>query len=425
MRCFVLLARRLIEMKRRFLCVLAMLLMLLCLTVHAEEEGRVAEGLPVLEITWCDTGESTGNDRRPYLLAADIRAADGSLTQTVTWESAEPNDRIATHVRLVDYNFDGFKDLQLLTAQGARNVFYAVALWHEEQGCFLEVERHCLHLPGGEIVQEITQAEFCNPEFYPDGNPWGRILSVEEDGFRYRTEYVYGWESRYGLTPYNVASVYDAGDELIGESLEQWGTGLCYWWNQTYPEDWYYGTGGPGADGKRIEARRLLMLGRGTVDGYYMMVDNVSWVNLRQLDSKDSPSLAQLRRGTTVQVLATGCGEDGGWTLVYVHGDGTSDDDREVEGMTGYIWHSYLEPSTMFVANVDWVNVREEADKASPVISTLDAGHQVHRDFETDGWIRVSGWHVVEGDSERSPFRGYIWHSYLDPEPFFPWKDAP
>ena len=403
---------------RRFFC--ALLLMLLCLPAHAEDDWRVAKGLPVLNITWRNTGESTGNDLRPYLLAADIVAEDGSFTQTVAWESNEQSDRLAAHVRLVDYNFDGFKDLQLLTAQGARNVFYAVALWDEEKGCFRDVERHCLHLPGGKIAQEVTQTEFCNPEFFPQ-DLRGMIYSVEADGYAYRTEYVYGWESRYGLTPYFVASVYDAGDGLIGESLEQWGTGLCYWWNQTYPEDWYYGTGGPGADGKRIEARRLLMLGRGTVDGYWMQVANVDWVNLRQLDSKGSPSLAKLNRGSSVQVLATGCGEDGGWVLVYVHGDGTSDDDREVEGMTGYIWHSYLEPSFLRVANVDWVNVRAEADKASPVIATLSAGHHVHRDFETDGWIRVSGWHEVEG-GDRAPFRGYIWHSYLEPEEFTPWK---
>lgn len=407
---------------RRFLCALAMLMMLLCLTARAEEDWRVAQGLPVLDITWRDTGESTGNDRRPYLLAAEIRAEDGSFTQTVTWESNERMDRVAAHVRLVDYNFDGFKDLQLLTAQGARNVFYAVALWHEEQGRFLEVERHCLHLPGGQIAQEITQAEFCNPEFYPQ-ELRGEICSVEADGYAYRTEYVYGWESRYGLTTYNVASVYDAGDGLIGESLEQWGTGLAYWWNQTYPEDWYYGEGN--ADNKRTEARRLLMLGRGTVDGYWMQVANVSWVNLRQLDSKDSPSLAKLDRGTAVQVLATGCGEDGGWVLVYVHGDGTSDDDREVEGMTGYIWHSYLEPDFMYVSNVDWVNVRESADKQSDVVITLNRGELVDVGETVRGWVHVDGWVEEEGFSDSRPYCGWIWHSYLEPEPFIPWEETP
>lgn len=121
-------------MMRRFFCVLAMLL--LCATAHAEDDWRVAEGLPVLTVSVTDTGESTGNEQRPYLLAAEICAEDGSFRQTVTWESTEHPDfeRTARHVRLVDYNFDGFKDLQLLTAQGARNVYYAVALWDEEMG---------------------------------------------------------------------------------------------------------------------------------------------------------------------------------------------------------------------------------------------------------------------------------------------------
>lgn len=408
---------------RRFLGIFMLLWTLTGLTALAEEDWRVVEGLPVLNITWRDTGEASGDALRPYLLAADIAAADGSLNQTITWASNEPNDRIALHVRLVDYNFDGFKDLQLLTAQGARNVFYAVALWDEEKACFRDVERHCLHLPGGKIAQEITQVEFCNPEFYPDGNPWGRILSVEADGYAYRTEYVYGWESRYGLTTYFVASVYDAGDGLIGESLDQWGTGIVRRWDQTYPEDWYYGTGGPGADGRRVEARRLLMLGRGTVDSYSMMVDNVNWVNLRQLDSKDSPSLAKLERGTTVQLLATGCGEDGGWTLVAFYGDSIDDKDRELDGMTGYIWHSYLEPFTLFVANVDWVNVREKPDKQSDVVMTLDRGDIVYRCANSrNGWIGVSGWKEVEGFSDTAPFVGYIWHSYLEPEEFVPWQ---
>ena len=30
---------------------------------------------------------------------------------------------------------------------------------------------------------------------------------------------------------------------------------------------------------------------------------------------------------------------------------------------TGYIWHSYLESTMMYVANVEWVNVHEVPDK--------------------------------------------------------------
>jgi len=399
---------------RRIFCILLAVLMLTP-AADAESGNRVAEHLPALTFTVTDTGKGTASDLRPNLLAVEITSADGSFRQTVTWESNEHPDfeRIAAFVRLVDYNFDGFKDLQLLVAQGARNVFYAVALWDEEKGCFREVERHCLHLPGGKIAQEITQVEFCNPEFYPDAyNPgFGYIYSVEADGYAYRTEHVYGWESRYGLTTCHVASVYDAGDGLIGESLDQWGTGINRWWDQTYPEDWYYGEGN--ADNKRTEARRLLMLGRGTVEPCYMQVCNVNWVNLRQLDSKDSPSLARLDRGITVQVLATGCGEDGGWTLVYVHADHTSDDDRELDGMTGYIWHSYLEPCVMHVANVDWVNVREKPDKQSSSVAQLEEGALVHRRVGDDknGWVPVYGWH-----SDGTQYNGWIWHSYLEPE---------
>lgn len=247
---------------------------------------------------------------------------------------------------------------------------------------------------------------------------------MEADGYAYRTEHVYGWESRYGLTTYNVASVYNAGDGLIGESFEQWGTGFAYWWDQIYPEDWYYGEGN--ANAKRTEARRLLMLGRGTVDSYYMQVCNVSWVNLRQLDSKESPSLAKLERGTLVQVLATGCGADGGWVLVYCSNDdlGVKTDidmyhDDKPDGATGYIWHSYLEPCTMFVANVDWVNVRERPDKQSASVAQLEEGARVRRRAgdNKDGWVPVYGWH-----SDGTQYSGWIWHSFLEPEEFVPYE---
>ena len=321
-------------MMRRIFCIL---LTLLCLPALAEEAG------PAISFTVTSAGDS-GREDRPNLLAVEV--TDGSFTQTVTWQSMEDaeHSRGAPLVSLVDYNFDGHADLQLLAAQGAYNVYYAVALWDAEKGCFREVVQGRKRLPGGKSADQVAQMEFCNPAFYPDAyNPgFGYILSVEADGYAYRTEYVYGWEARYGLETFWVASVYDAGDGFIGESLEQWGTGLVRWWDQTYLESWYYGEGN--ASAKRTEARRLLMLGRGAVDGCWMQVDNVDWVNLRQLDSKASPSLAKLNRGEKVQLLATGCGEDGGWVLVHVPADHTSDDDHELDGMTGYIWHSYLEP---------------------------------------------------------------------------------
>ena len=400
---------------RRIFCIL---LTLLCLPA-------LAEAADPYSFTVTNAGDS-GREERPNLLAVEV--TDGSFTQTVTWQTLVDADHSggAPLVSLVDYNFDGYKDLQLLTAQGAQNVYYAVALWNEEKDCFQEVIQGRKRLPGGKSADQVGQMEFCNPVFYPDAdNPgFGEILSVEADGYACRTEYVYGWELRCGhvLETRWVASVYDAGDGLIGESLEQWGTGLVLWWDQTYPEDWYYGEANGSA--KRTEARRLLMLGRGTVDGYGMQVDNVSWVNLRQLDSKESLSLARLERGKSVHLLATGCGEDGGWMLVRVPADHTSDDDHELDGMTGYIWYSYLEPDTLYVANVDWVNVREAPDKNSAVALTLDRGDIVYRlPNSRNGWIGVSGWKAVEGFSDSAPFSGYIWHSYLEPEPFSPWEE--
>ena len=199
---------------RRILCILLALLTL-PFAACAEDGNRVAEGLPALTFTVTDTGEPTANDLRPYLLAVEVASADGAFRQTVTWESNEHPDfeRLAPFVRLVDYNFDGYKDLQLLVAQGARNVFYAVALWNEEKGCFREVSQDCPRLPGVKSADKTGQAEFCNPEFYPDAyNPgFGWVYCVEADGLFYRTEYVYKWELGYGLETYWVASVYDAG----------------------------------------------------------------------------------------------------------------------------------------------------------------------------------------------------------------------
>lgn len=85
------------------------------------------------------------------------------------------------------------------------------------------------------------------------------------------------------------------------------------------------------------------MQGSALSDPTFMQVDNVSWVNLRSRDSKASPSLAKLDRGTIVRVLHTGCGEDGGWVRVWLPHEGGPDDMQP--GLTGYIWHSYLVPA--------------------------------------------------------------------------------
>ena len=337
-------------MKRLLLCLLAALLLL---PAHAETDaytGRIREDMPPLTVTVTQDGGFDDTALHPCTLTAHITARDGSLTQEVVWQSNElPGiDRTAALVRFVDYNFDGYADLQLLTAQGARNVFYAFALWNPLRAQFDDVMPGGNRLPGGEKSSDIHQLEVCNPQFFPERQA---ILSIVEDGFRYRTENVIYWESPRSQYQQVIVSVYDAGDGLIGESLDLWGTGLIRMWDQVYPESWYYGGGEGGASIARAEAIGLFTGGERNAEPHWLQVANVDWVNLRQLDSKASPSLARLDRGTEVQVLREGCGTDSGWVLVWVDnaalglptGGADMYQDTAVDGMTGYIWHSFLE----------------------------------------------------------------------------------
>lgn len=336
-------------MKRLFLF---LLLLMLGLPAHAETKtytGRVREDMPLLTITVTEDGYDSTADR-PYTLTAHITAEDGSLRQEITWQSLErpAYERVAALVKLVDYNFDGYADLQLLTAQGARNVFYVFALWNPETGWFDDVMLGGERLPGGEKREAAHPLEVCNPIFRPES---ASILSIVEDGWRYRTETVIYWESPRSQYQKIIACVYDAGDGQIGESLDFWGTGLIRMWDQVYPESWYYGEDGEGASGPRTDAINLFTRGEKNIDPRWAQVANVDWVNLRQLDSKASASLARLDCGTEVQVLREGCGTDGGWVLVWVDnaalglptGGADMYQDTLVDGMTGYIWHSYLE----------------------------------------------------------------------------------
>lgn len=334
-------------MKRLLLC-LALLLIVSC--ARADFPDRVREDMPALTITVTETAEPDEAASRPCTLSAFITAEDGSLNQTVTWQSNESPrfERAAALVLLVDYNFDGYCDLQLLTAQGARNVFYTFALWNPQEGRFDPVMAGGDRLPGGQKLEDAQQLEVCNPLFFPERQ---EILSIVEDGFRYRTETVLYWESERSQYQRVIASVYDAGGGLIGESLDIWGTGLVRMWDQVYPESWYYGDGDGGASGDRAAAINLFTRDDGNAEPQRMQVANVDWVNLRHMDSKASDSLAKLSRGTEVRVLKTGCGTDGGWVLVWVDSAGLGlptggadmHQDTAVDGMTGYIWHSFLE----------------------------------------------------------------------------------
>lgn len=97
--------------------ILAFAVMFLCLqSAFADDAavytGQVHPDLPMLTLTVTDTGERIEKTTNRNILQVAIKAQDGSLTQTLTWESIESPafERIAPLVRLVDMNFDGYSD---------------------------------------------------------------------------------------------------------------------------------------------------------------------------------------------------------------------------------------------------------------------------------------------------------------------------
>jgi hypothetical protein len=46
----------------------------------------------------------------------------------------------------------------------------------------------------------------------------------------------------------------------------------------------------------------------------------------------------------------------------------------------------------------------------------VDVGETVN------GWVHVDGWVEAEVFSDSRPYCGWIWHGYLEAEPFTPWK---
>lgn len=305
--------------------------------------GQVHQSVPAMDIRVSDTGVRDETRARGNLLKVSIQAQDGSLSQELTYWSNETPDYegAAALVCMQDMNFDGYPDLTLLTAMGARNVFYTAALWDTEAGRFREVmEQPAWHTKEKTFSGEAEQLELCNYELYPQER---RVFSSVQDGYRYSTEVVYEWEGKYGLAPKSVADIYDAGEGMIGELLEMHGTQILRLWDEAYPEEWYYGQD---AYTERLTSIRALTLEDALYYPMPMEVDNVDWVNLRKQDSIDSPSLAKLSKGTTVYLLDKSCGSDGGWMRVLVlpgeAGVTPSGEHEDGAGLTGYIWRSYL-----------------------------------------------------------------------------------
>ena len=299
-----------------------------------ERTDSIHPSLPPVTIRVTDAGQS-GDALRENLLRAEIAATDGSCAQTIEWKSMETSahDGAAALVMLRDVNFDGYNDLMLLTAQGARNVFHALSVYHPEERCFMPVMQGSAWSTQEKAFSwESIQLELCNTELHPDER---RLLSSVADGYRFQTEIIYEWEGITGLAPKSVVDVYDAGEGQIGELLYLYATGITRCWDAAYPEEWYYGQ--EGVFQERLSSCRALTLTRALSDPELARVSNVDWVNLRQRDSKASPSLAKLDAGTEVCVLARGLGTDKGWVRVYMQPEG------DEVGLTGYIWHRYLE----------------------------------------------------------------------------------
>ena len=336
-----------------------LIMILICLTAvsaaQAETTGAVYERkiqvhntLLSYTVRITDTGDNTGEFDDDNILLVEVFSENGELLQSFTYfsnESPEYDDVIAL-VMAKDLNFDGYNDLMLLSAAGAQNVYYAFSLWDVEAKQFRPVYRDCIWLrEEARFSDEAVQIELCNPELFPEQK---MLLSSDPDGFYYIREIFYMVDGSYHLTPKYIWDVYRAGDGLIGETMVEYMTQLQILWDDQYPEDWYYGQDGSGvvASERRKAVHEAALSGP---DKNRMRVANVDWVNLRKQDSKASPSLAKINEGENVTVLVDACGPENGWVRVlYSLGEHHSLSQDELDTgrttLTGYIWHSFLEP---------------------------------------------------------------------------------
>ena len=333
-----------------------MILLMICLAVFSvanaespsavyEKTINVHDSLPPYIIRITDTGEDTADMASDNILLVEVFSENGEKLESFTYFSNESPeyDGVAALAMAKDLNFDGYNDLMLLSAAGARNVFHAFSLWDNRTNQFRQVEVDCnWNRETERFDPEIKQLELCNVELIPDKK---YLYSSVQDGYRFRRDIYWGWESQYGITERFIWDVYDAGDGLIGESLYQFGSQVVRLWDEQYPEDWYHGQNGVSAE--RQKAVKAVIFGGESLP--WLQVANVDWVNLRKQDSKASQSLAQLYAGQEVELLVDACGPENGWVRVLYHcgstGSRVEHDGIIREEMTGYIWHSFLEPA--------------------------------------------------------------------------------
>lgn len=309
-----------------------------------EQTIRIHDTLPPYILRITDTGEDTADLAADNLLLVEVFSQEGEPLQSFSYTSNETPEYngVAALVTARDLNFDGYNDLLLLSGAGARNVFQAFSLWDSQTNQFRPVETACnWNRETEKYDAEIRQLELCNVELIPEKK---YLYSSVQDGFQYRRDVYWGWESQYGITERFLWDVYDAGDGLIGESLYQFGSQVRRIWKEQYPEDWYEGQEGVSAE--RQKAVNAVVFGGDSLPR--LRVANADWVNLRKQDSKASPSLAQIYAGQEVERLVDACGPENGWVRVLYYcgasGSGEASDGIIREEMTGYIWHSFLEP---------------------------------------------------------------------------------
>ena len=308
-------------MKRTFACLL-MLLLLYALPVLGEVTGfpgRVCEGAPLLSISIVDTGEiDPATDDK--ILRADITVEDGSLSQSLLYRAVGMPIGAAGAGRMDDLNFDGYADLCLVTAAGARNVFTSFALWNPETGRFDEVYTDYPYLPEEQrFADAAEQLWLCNYNLYPES---GMLDCYMADGAADYDWTVYRWEGRR-LRLIGAATLRTLSD---GDFLRErvWRLDGSCRWEQTCPLAWYYAEAA--IFDERQEAIQAALMGQD-----FPTANTRDRAALYSLDSEDSAALTTLPQGAALQVLKADCGRDGTWARVlYAPADAPAQ-------LTGYV----------------------------------------------------------------------------------------
>ena len=115
-----------------------MILLMICLAVFSvanaespsavyEKTINVHDSLPPYIIRITDTGEDTADMASDNILLVEVFSENGEKLESFTYFSNESPeyDGVAALAMAKDLNFDGYNDLMLLSAAGARKVFHA------------------------------------------------------------------------------------------------------------------------------------------------------------------------------------------------------------------------------------------------------------------------------------------------------------